>query len=269
MVSPQNRDPPRNRCTAAPQTASPMPIAPRCGNGTSTDDSRISDAHSTRLPQPSGNGKFSDEFSIVKIAAEHGSLVRCSVGFSPALRRNSFRSGANQTSRIRTAPPKCGKKLPHCGGRIHVRRSESMHSRYFPPCPVDGPIDPPVAFGHMGSRGAVPAKCGQCRHLFEGECTRFIETVGHYLHLDHGPCGINGPTDPVTYEDEFIKAKVEVPRKCSRCRFLAVHQIFGFHCTSLGSIAQKTQTSGATFTVDLTGSRGNPTSFTYNCHYQR
>ena len=106
-----------------------------------------------------------------------------------------------------------------------------MHSRYFPPCPVDGPIDPPVAFGHMGSHGAVPAKCGQCRHLFEGECTRYIETVGHYLHLDHGPCGINGPTDPVTYEDEFIKAKVEVPRKCSRCRFLAVHPIFGFHCT--------------------------------------
>ncbi|MFO0812520.1 MAG: hypothetical protein U0796_04845 [Gemmatales bacterium] len=33
------------------------------------------------------------------------------------------------------------------------------------------------------------------------------------------------------YEDEFIKGKVEVPRKCSRCSFLAVDPIFGFHCT--------------------------------------
>lgn len=110
-------------------------------------------------------------------------------------------------------------------------RSTFMYSQYFPRCPVNGPIDPPVAFGHMGSRGAVPAKCGQCCHLFEGECTRYINEVGHYLHLDHGPCGINGPTDPVTYEDEFIKGKADVPRKCSKCNFLAIHPIFGFHCT--------------------------------------
>jgi hypothetical protein len=106
-----------------------------------------------------------------------------------------------------------------------------MHSRYFPPCPVDGPIDPPVAFGHVCLTGAVPAKCAQCPHLFEGECTRYIEDVGQYLHLDYGPCGINGSTDPVTFENQFVKAKVEVPRKCATCRHLAVHSIHGFHCT--------------------------------------
>jgi len=106
-----------------------------------------------------------------------------------------------------------------------------MYRKYFPKCPVDGPIEPPVAFGHLASRGAVPKKCSNCQHLFEGECIRYIEEVGHYLHLDHGPCGIDGPTDPVTYEDTFITSKVEVPRKCAKCNFLAVDWIFGFHCT--------------------------------------
>ena len=106
-----------------------------------------------------------------------------------------------------------------------------MHSKYFPTCPIDGPIEPPVPFAHMGSRGAVPKKCSECEHLFEGECTRHIDEVGHYLHLDHGPCGIDGPTDPVPYEDEFIKAKVEIPTKCSTCVYLAVDRIRGFHCT--------------------------------------
>ncbi len=83
----------------------------------------------------------------------------------------------------------------------------------------------------MGSRGAVPKKCSECQHLFEGECVRYIENVGHYLHLDHGPCGINGPTDPVVYEDEFVKSKVEIPRKCANCVHLGIDRIYGLHCT--------------------------------------
>lgn len=105
-----------------------------------------------------------------------------------------------------------------------------MHHRYFPRCPVDGPIDPPIPFGHMLSSGAVPNKCGTCQHLFEGECTRYIEELGHFLHLDHGPCGVTGPTDPVLYEDKFIKAKAEIPRKCANCRFLGFDSIRGFYC---------------------------------------
>lgn len=114
---------------------------------------------------------------------------------------------------------------------VGVSRQEHMHRRYFPACPVDGPIEPPVPFGHMCSTGAVPQKCASCDHLFEGECTRNIDDVGGYLHLDHGPCGVDGPTDPVVFENEFITSKVEIPRKCSKCRFLAVAPIYGFHCT--------------------------------------
>jgi hypothetical protein len=50
------------------------------------------------------------------------------------------------------------------------------------------------------------------------------------MHLDFGPCGIAGPTDPVIYEDKFIFAKVEIPRKCVRCRFLFHDSIYGFTC---------------------------------------
>ncbi|HEY1050075.1 MAG TPA: hypothetical protein VGE39_09985 [Prosthecobacter sp.] len=50
------------------------------------------------------------------------------------------------------------------------------------------------------------------------------------MYLDYGPCGISGPTDPVVYEDNFIRSKVEVPRKCSRCRFLFHDRIHGFAC---------------------------------------
>ena len=105
-----------------------------------------------------------------------------------------------------------------------------MHRKYFPPCPVNGPIEPPVPFGHMLSRGAVPKKCSECENLFEGECIRYFEQVGHYFHLDYGPCGIDGPTDPVVYEDEFIKGKAEIPRKCDTCPHLAVAPICGFYC---------------------------------------
>lgn len=82
----------------------------------------------------------------------------------------------------------------------------------------------------MASRGAVPKKCSECQYLFEGECIRYFEEVGHYLHLDHRPCGIDGPTDPVVYEDQFVQSKVEIPRKCAKCVYLGVDRIYGFHC---------------------------------------
>ena len=106
-----------------------------------------------------------------------------------------------------------------------------MHHFYFPSCPVDGPIEPPVPFGHMLSKGAIPKKCSECEHSFEGSCTRYIKEVGHFLHLDHGPCGIDGPTDPVIYENDFVTSKVEVPRKCAKCYRLAVCSVKGLHCT--------------------------------------
>ena len=105
-----------------------------------------------------------------------------------------------------------------------------MYKYYFPVCPVDGPIEPPVQINHMGLSGAVPNKCGRCPNLFEGSCTRYMEEVGRYLHLDYGYCGIPGPTDPVTYQDQFIVSKVEIPRKCSTCVFLDVDRIRGFNC---------------------------------------
>jgi len=105
-----------------------------------------------------------------------------------------------------------------------------MHRLYFPACPVEGPIDPPVPYGLMGMHGAIPKKCSECRHCFEGGCTRFFEEVQRYMHLDFGPCGIDGPTNPVVYEDTYVVAKVEIPRKCSRCRFLFHDSIYGFTC---------------------------------------
>lgn len=108
--------------------------------------------------------------------------------------------------------------------------SSCMHRRYFPSCPVDGPIEPPVPFGHMGLHGAVPKKCSECQHLFEGDCTRYIKDIGHYLHLDYGACGVAGPMDPVIYEDNYLTSKAEIPRKCSKCAFLSVNRIHGFHC---------------------------------------
>lgn len=66
--------------------------------------------------------------------------------------------------------------------------------------------------------------------MFEGECVRFADEVQRYMHLDFGPCGIDGPTDPVIYEDRFIRSKVEIPRKCSRCGFLFHDSIYGFTC---------------------------------------
>lgn len=57
-----------------------------------------------------------------------------------------------------------------------------------------------------------------------------MEKLNRYMHLDYGPCGIHGPTDPVIYEDKFIRSKVEIPRKCSKCPFLFHDSIYGFTC---------------------------------------
>lgn len=88
-----------------------------------------------------------------------------------------------------------------------------------------------MPFNHMGIVGAVPNKCGSCKNLFEGGCRRYLELTNQYLHLDYGPCLVNGPTDPVIYEDAFLKAKVEVPRKCSRCFHLKLDRTRGFYCS--------------------------------------
>lgn len=105
-----------------------------------------------------------------------------------------------------------------------------MHKFYFPACPVDGPIDPPVPFGHMATVGAIPNKCGTCDMSFEGECLRHLDELQRYMHLDYGPCGIPGPTDPVVYEDNFVRSKVEIPRKCAGCGFLFNDSTYGFTC---------------------------------------
>ncbi len=111
-----------------------------------------------------------------------------------------------------------------------------MHRDYFPACPVDGPILPGVPFVHLASAGAVPRKCSTCSHLFEGECTRALETRGAYLRLDHGPCGVAGPTDPVPYENGYFSAKVTIPRKCAGCSHLVIDRQRGFDCEKDRSI---------------------------------
>lgn len=121
-----------------------------------------------------------------------------------------------------------GRRRP--GSGAECLSPQIMHKDYFPRCPVAGPIEPPVRFGHGCSRGAVPQKCSTCQHLFEGSCVRFANIVGRYLHLDHGPCGIDGPTDAVLHQDPASNIAAEVPRKCSTCTFLAADSNYGFCC---------------------------------------
>jgi hypothetical protein len=66
--------------------------------------------------------------------------------------------------------------------------------------------------------------------LFEGGCARALETQPEYLHLDHGPCGIAGPTDPVAYQNRYFSAKVNIPRKCASCSYLVIDRYRGFDC---------------------------------------
>lgn len=88
-----------------------------------------------------------------------------------------------------------------------------------------------MPFQHLGSGGFVPRKCHDCQMFFEGECNRNADLNMGWAHLDYGPCGIPGPTDPVIYQDDLVIAKVPVPRKCSTCRFISLDPIRGFHCT--------------------------------------
>jgi|GEM_PF-1103714 len=105
-----------------------------------------------------------------------------------------------------------------------------MHHLYFPSCPIEGPVEPPVPYSHFATRGAIPNKCAACEYCFEGGCTRYMSELQRYMHLDFGPCGVSGPTDPVYYEDNFVRSKVEVPRKCIRCQYLFHDSLFGFTC---------------------------------------
>jgi hypothetical protein len=101
-----------------------------------------------------------------------------------------------------------------------VYNDKCMRKRYFPSCTVDGLIEPPIPFKHMASSGAVPNKCRNCQHFFEGECLRAIDEQHRYLKLDYGFCGIPGETDPVFYQNDRIVSDIEIPRKCAECIFL-------------------------------------------------
>ncbi len=106
-----------------------------------------------------------------------------------------------------------------------------MYRYYFPSCPIEGPIDPPVPYAHAASYGAIPNKCAKCDFTFEGSCVRYSDIVNDYMHLDHGPCGIPGSTEPVTVENDFVFSKVKVPHKCSTCHYLDFDNIHGFYCS--------------------------------------
>ena len=103
-----------------------------------------------------------------------------------------------------------------------------MYRTAFPRCTVLGSFEP-VPYSHF-LNGAVPAKCSQCDHLFEGSCLRAKDQVRDYLSLDHGPCPVTGPTDPVLIETKYYVSKVSVPSKCRDCRYLLLDHVRGFVC---------------------------------------
>lgn len=105
-----------------------------------------------------------------------------------------------------------------------------MYRRAFPRCTVGGSLAP-VAFNHLGQEGAIPAKCSGCGHHFEGECRRALDAAHGFLALDHGPCPVAGPTQPVLVETAFYASKVFVPQKCRDCRHLELDHVRGFVCT--------------------------------------
>jgi hypothetical protein len=105
-----------------------------------------------------------------------------------------------------------------------------MHRQAFPSCTVSGPVDP-VPFEHLSSKGAIPRKCSECAHSFEGSCLRAMDSLNRYLDLDHGFCGVRGDTDPVNVDRHDFPNDLEVPRKCSTCSFLRPDSIRGVVCS--------------------------------------
>ena len=103
-----------------------------------------------------------------------------------------------------------------------------MYRKHFPRCEVPGSVEP-VPYSHFLS-GAIPQKCDACPSSFEGGCTRAINEVGMYLHLDHGPCPKLGSTEPVLVDTQYYTSKVYVPNKCVHCRHLYLDSIAGFVC---------------------------------------
>lgn len=57
-----------------------------------------------------------------------------------------------------------------------------------------------------------------------------MEQVRGYLALDHGPCPMRGPTNPVIVETVHYISKVSVPAKCERCRYLELEKVRDFVC---------------------------------------
>jgi len=107
-----------------------------------------------------------------------------------------------------------------------------MYRQAFPRCPVVGPVRPGARFRHGGYEGSVPAKCVDCEHLFEGDCTRGSAFVGTYLVLDHGPCFREGATNPVPQHSSRGSEDLSVPLKCLDCLYLRTDRILGSTCGS-------------------------------------
>ncbi len=103
-----------------------------------------------------------------------------------------------------------------------------MYRTVLPRCTIFGSVEP-VPYCHFLS-GAVPNKCQHCKYLFEGSCRRAVDQVQNYLSLDHGPCPINGKTNPILVETQYYKSKVFVPEKCCSCKHLELDRIRGFVC---------------------------------------
>ena len=87
--------------------------------------------------------------------------VRCSKRNRPALRRNSFPSLTHHNRLFHPTPPKCGKTLPHFGGRI------------------------PVRDGTLSNMISMPTACPFCRsnRLVTGKLAGGIEESAAYIVL--------------------------------------------------------------------------------------
>jgi len=96
-----------------------------------------------------------------------------------------------------------------------------MYRKSFPKCKVEGDTTPLFEGLKTDLWYAVPKKCSTCEYLMEGSCTRNIEQMAGYLHLDAGSCGINGNTKPIAI-DEIPKGNpIFVPEKCVNCEFMS------------------------------------------------